>query len=159
MPIKVGDRIPSARLRVSTPEGPAWRTTDELFKGKTVALFAVPGAFTPTCSNQHLPSVVQNADALRAKGVDVVAITAVNDPMVLSAWQKASGAEGVEFYSDGNAEFAKAIDLTLDASGGGLGIRSQRYSMLIVDGVVKQLNVEQPGKYEVSSGDALLKQL
>jgi len=159
MPIKVGDRIPSSRLRVSTPEGPAWKTTEELFKGKKVALFAVPGAFTPTCSNQHLPSVVQNADALRAKGVDVVALTAVNDPMVMGAWQKASSAEGVDFYSDGNGEFAKAIDLTLDASGGGLGIRSQRYSMLVDDGVVKQLNVEQPGKFEVSSGEAMLKQL
>jgi len=159
MPIKVGDRIPSSRLRVATPEGPAWKTTDEIFKGKKVALFAVPGAFTPTCSNQHLPSVVQNADAIRAKGVDMVAMTSVNDHMVMGAWQKASGAENVDFLSDGNGEFAKAIDLTMDASGGGLGIRSKRYSMLVEDGVVTQLNIEEPGKFDVSSGDTMLKQL
>jgi len=159
MPIKVGDRLPEAKFRVMGPEGPAWKTTDEVFKGKKVALFAVPGAFTSTCSKQHLPSVIQTADALRAKGVDTVAMTAVNDISVMDAWKKASNADKVEFLADGNGEFTKAVDLALDLSGAGMGMRSKRYSMLVDDGVVKQLNVEQPGKFEVSGGDALLKQL
>jgi peroxiredoxin len=159
MSIKVGDRLPNTKFRVMTTEGPAWKTTDEIFKGKKVALFAVPGAFTSTCSRQHLPSVVQNADALKGKGVDVVAMTGVNDISVLDAWKKSSGADKVEFLADGNGEFARAIDMTLDLNGAGMGTRSKRYSMLVEDGVVKKLNVEEPGKFEVSGGDAMLKHL
>ena len=159
MPIKVGDRLPNVKFRVSTPEGPAWKATDEIFKGKKVALFAVPGAFTGTCHKQHMPTIVQNVDALKAKGVDVVAVTAVNDAFVLDAWKKASNAAQVEFLGDGNAEFAKAIDLAADMSGNCMGTRSRRYSMLVEDGVVKKLNVEEPGKFEVSSGDVLVGQM
>ena len=159
MPIKVGDRLPSAKFRVMSPEGAAWKTTDEIFKGKKVALFAVPGAFTGVCSKQHLPSVMANVDALKAKGVSTIAVTGVNDISVLDAWKKASNADKIEFLADGNGEFAKAIDLTLDLAGAGMGTRSKRYSMLIDDGVVTKLNVEEPGKFEVSGGDTLLKQL
>jgi peroxiredoxin len=160
MPIKVGDRLPEAKFRVMTAEGPAWRTTDEVFKGKKVALFAVPGAFTGTCHMTHVPSILQNADAIRAKGVSTIAVTAVNDVFVMDAWRKAAAAEGVEFLADGNGDFAKAIDLTFDASGHGLGVRSRRYAMLVDDGVVRKLAVEEaPGKVEVSGGDALLRQL
>ncbi len=161
MAIKVGDRLPEAKFRVMTAEGPAWKTTDEVFKGKKVVLFAVPGAFTPTCHKNHLPGFVQNAQAIKAKGIDTIAVTAVNDGFVMDAWKKASGAEGkIEFLADGNADFAKAIDMTLDGSGNGLGIRSKRYSMLVEDGVVKKLNIEEaPGKAEASGADALLKQL
>jgi peroxiredoxin len=160
MPIKVGDKLPSTTFRVMTAEGPKPKTTDEIFKGKKVALFAVPGAYTGTCSKMHLPSVQQNADAIKGKGVDSVVMTAVNDIFVLDAWKKSSAADKVEFLADGNGEFAKAIDLTFDGSGNGLGIRSKRYSMLVDDGVVKSLNVEEaPGKVEVSGGDALLAKL
>jgi glutaredoxin/glutathione-dependent peroxiredoxin len=160
MSIKVGERLPQAKFRVMTAEGPAWKSTDDIFKGKKVALFAVPGAFTSTCHKMHVPSIVQNADALKAKGVNTVAVTSVNDVFVMDAWQKASSADNVEFLADGNGEFAKAIDLTLDASGNGLGLRSKRYAMLVDDGVVKKLNIEEaPGKVEVSGGDALVKQL
>src|SRR5436853_43081 len=117
MPIKVGDRLPSTKFRVMTAEGPAWKTTDDIFKGKKVALFAVPGAFTGVCSKQHLPSVVANVDALKAKGVSTIAVTGVNDISVLDAWKKASNAEKVEFLSDGNGEFAKAIDVGDEAAG------------------------------------------
>jgi glutaredoxin/glutathione-dependent peroxiredoxin len=160
MPIKVGDRLPEAKFRVMSAEGPAWKTTDEVFKGKKVALFAVPGAFTGTCHKMHVPSIVQNADALKAKGIDTIAVTAVNDVFVLDTWKKQSNADKVEFLADGNADFAKAIDLSADMSGGGMGTRSKRYSMLVEDGVVKKLNVEEsPGKVEVSGGDTLLGQL
>jgi peroxiredoxin len=160
MSIKVGERLPQAKFRVMTAEGPAWKNTDDIFKGKKVALFAVPGAFTSTCHKMHVPSIVQNADALKAKGVNTVAVTSVNDVFVMDAWQKASGADNVEFLADGNGEFAKAIDLTLDASGNGLGLRSKRYAMLVDDGVVKKLNIEEaPGKVEVSGGEALVKEL
>ena len=159
MAIKVGDRLPNTKFRVMTPDGAAWKSTDEIFKGKKVALFAVPGAFTGVCSKQHLPSVVENLAALKGKGIDTIAVTGVNDISVLDAWKKASGADQVEFLSDGNGEFAKAIDLTLDLSGAGMGTRSKRYSMLVEDGVVKKLNVEEPGKFEVSDGATLLKQL
>jgi len=161
MAIKVGDRLPEAKFRVMTAEGPGWKSTDEVFKGKKVVLFAVPGAFTPTCHKNHLPGFVQNADAIKAKGVDTIAVTAVNDGFVMDAWKKASGAEGkVEFLADGNGDFAKAIDMTLDGSANGLGTRSKRYSMLVEDGVVKKLNVEEkPGSVEVSGGDTLVKQL
>jgi peroxiredoxin len=159
MAINVGDRLPNAKFRVMTPEGPAWKTTDEIFKGKKVALFAVPGAYTGTCHKQHLPTVVQNVDALKAKGIDTVAVTAVNDISVLDAWKGVSNAGKIDFLADGNAEFAKAVDLTLDLNGAGMGTRSKRYSMLVDDGVVKKLNVEAPGKFEVSGGDTLLKQM
>ncbi len=160
MAIKVGDQLPNTKFRVMGSDGQAaWKTTDEIFKGKKVALFAVPGAFTGVCSKQHLPSVVQNLDALKGKGIDTVAVTGVNDISVLDAWKKASGADNVEFLGDGNGDFAKGLDLTLDLSGAGMGTRSKRYSMLVEDGVVKKLNVEEPGKFEVSDGTTLLKQL
>ncbi len=159
MPIKAGDRLPNAKFRVTLPEGPTWKTTDEIFKGKKVALFAMPGAFTGTCHKQHMPTIVQNVEALKAKGVDTIAVTAVNDASVLDAWKKATNAEKVDFLADGNGDFAKAIDLALDLSGNGMGTRSRRYSMLVDDGVVKNINVDEPGKFEVSSGDALAKQI
>jgi glutaredoxin/glutathione-dependent peroxiredoxin len=161
MPIKVGDRIPEAKFRVMSASGPAWKTTDEVFKGKKVVLFAVPGAFTPTCHNNHLPGFLKNADTIKGKGVDTIAVTGVNDVFVMDAWKKATGAEGkIDFLADGNGDFAKAIDLALDASGGGLGLRSRRYAMLVEDGVVKKLSIEdEPGKAEMSSAENLLKQM
>jgi glutaredoxin/glutathione-dependent peroxiredoxin len=160
MSIKVGDRLPEAKFRVMTSDGPAWKTTGDIFKGKKVALFAVPGAFTGTCHKMHVPSITQNADAIKGKGVDTIAVTSVNDVFVMDAWKKATLADKLEFLADGNGEFAKAIDLTFDGSGNGLGTRSKRYSMLVEDGVVKTLNIEEaPGKVEVSGGDAMLKQL
>jgi glutaredoxin/glutathione-dependent peroxiredoxin len=161
MPIKVGDRVPEAKFRVMGPEGPAVKTTDDIFKNKKVALFAVPGAYTGTCHKMHMPSIVQNADAIRAKGIDTIAVTGVNDVFVMSAWKRDTDPNNkVEFLADGNGEFAKAIDLTFDGSGHGLGTRSRRYSMVVDNGVVSKLNVEEaPGKVEVSGGDSLLKQL
>ena len=161
MPIKVGDRLPNAKFRVMAAEGPAWKTTDEIFKGKKVALFAVPGAFTPTCNNLHIPSFLNNVDAFKAKGVHTIAVTGVNDVFVMEAWKKATGAAGkIEFLADGNGEFAKAIDMAFDGSGNGLGTRSKRYSMLVEDGVVKKLNIEDaPGKCDISGGQALLAQI
>jgi peroxiredoxin len=161
MTIKVGDTLPNSRFRVTTAEGPAWKTTDEIFKGKKVVLFGVPGAFTGTCHKSHLPGFVQNADKIKAKGIDTIAVTGVNDHFVMDAWKSASGAEGkVEFLADGNGEFAKAIDMTFDGSGNGLGVRSRRYAMVVDDGVVKSLSVEEaPGKVELSSAENLLKGL
>jgi len=161
MTIKVGDKLPQAKLRVSTPDGPAWKTTDELFKGKKVVLFGVPGAFTGTCSNAHLPGFLKNADAIKAKGVDMIAVTGINDIFVMEAWKRTAGADGkIEFLADGNGDFAKALDLTFDASAHGLGVRSRRYSMLVEDGVVKRLNIEEtPVKAEVSGAENLLAQL
>jgi peroxiredoxin len=161
MTIKVGDRLPEAKFRVMGPEGPAVKTTGEIFNGKKVVLFGVPGAFTPTCNNNHLPGFLQNAEAFKSKGVDTIAVTGVNDVFVFDAWKKATGAGNkIEFLSDGNGEFVKAIDLALDASGVGLGTRSKRYAMLVEDGVVKKLNIEEaPGKAETSSADSLLKQM
>jgi len=161
MPIKVGDRLPNATFRVMTPDGPKPKTTDEVFKGKKVVLFAVPGAFTPTCSKNHLPGFLNNADAIKAKGIDAIAVTSVNDAFVQDAWKKATDPENkIEFLSDGSAEFAKALGLELDASGMGLGIRSKRYSMVVEDGVVKSLNIEDaPGKADISGAENLLKQL
>jgi glutaredoxin/glutathione-dependent peroxiredoxin len=160
MPIKVGDRLPNATFRVMTPDGPKPKTTDEIFKGQKVALFGVPGAFTPTCNNLHMPSFLDNINALKAKGVSIIAVTGVNDVFVMEAWKRTTGAAGkIEFLADGNGEFAKGIDLTFDGSGNGLGVRSKRYSMLVDDGVVKVLNVEDaPGKCELTSGQALLGQ-
>jgi len=159
--IKVGDRLPNTKFKVMTAEGPAERTTDDVFKGKKVVLFAVPGAFTPTCHKNHLPGFLNNADTIKGKGVNTIAVTGVNDVFVMDAWKKATGAEGkIEFLADGSADFAKALELSLDASAGGLGIRSKRYSMIVEDGVVKALNVEEaPGKADLSGADNLLKQL
>src|SRR5712691_5581607 len=162
MAIKVGDRLPEAKFRVMTAEGPAWKTTDEIFKGKKVVLFAVPGAFTPTCHKNYLPGFVQNAQAFKAKGVDTIAVTGVNDAFVMEAWKKASGADGkVEFLADGNGEFAKALGLNYDGSERGMGgVRSRRYSMLVDDGVVKVLNIEESaGKAEMTGADNLIKAL
>src|SRR5579885_142161 len=160
MTIKVGDRIPSAKLRTMTAEGPKEISTDEIFKGKKVVLFAVPGAFTPTCSAQHLPGFVQNAQAIKAKGVDTIACVAVNDAFVMGAWGKDQGTDGkVLMLSDGNGSFTKELGLEMDGSAAGLGMRSQRYAMVVQDGVVKTLNVEAPRAFEVSSAESILKVL
>jgi len=162
MPIKVGDKLPDATFRVVTADGPQPRTTSDIFKGKKVVLIGMPGAFTPTCHRNHLPGFVEQADAFRGKGVDTIAVTTVNDHFVMSAWSKASGGDGkLIFLADGNGEFAKSIGLSYDATERGMGgIRSLRYSMLVDDGVVKILNVEQnAGKAEASGADALLKSL
>ena len=161
MTIQVGDKIPSVMLKQMSPEGPKDITSDELFRGKKVALFAVPGAFTPACSQRHLPGYVDKAADIKAKGVDEVACVAVNDIFVLTAWAKDQKAEGkVRMLADGSGDFARALGLELDLTRGGLGIRSKRYSMLVDNGVVKSLNVEaQPGQVEASSADAMLKSL
>jgi peroxiredoxin len=161
MTINVGDALPEATFRVVTPEGPANKTTKDLFAGKKVVLFAVPGAFTPTCHKNHLPGFLEKAEAIKAKGVDAIAVTSVNDVFVMEAWANATnGAGKIEFLADGNANFAQALGLTMDGSAGGLGIRSKRYSMIVEDGIVKALNVEDvPSKADVSGAEALLKQL
>ncbi len=160
MAIKVGDKIPAAKLRIMSAEGPKEISTDEIFKGKKVVLFAVPGAFTPTCSVKHLPGFVQNAAAIKAKGVDTVACLAVNDAFVMGAWGKAQGADDkVMMLSDGNGTFTKELGLEMDGSAVGLGSRSQRYAMVVQDGVVKTLNVEAPRAFEVSSAEAIMKAL
>jgi peroxiredoxin len=161
MSINVGDKLPDATFRIMTPDGPVPKTTADVFPGKTIVLFAVPGAYTPTCHKNHMPGYVKHADAFKAKGVDAIYVTAVNDVFVMDAWTKASGADGkVEFLSDGNGDFAKAVDLTMDGSGFGLGIRSKRYAMLVKDGVVKVLAVEDvPSKADASSAEALLSQV
>lgn len=157
MTIKVGDRIPAATLTRMTPEGPQPVDTDTLFKGRTVAMFAVPGAFTPTCSAKHLPGFVENANNIKTKGVDEIFCVSVNDTFVMDAWGKSAGAEGkVTMLADSDGAFTEALGLTLDASGFGLGKRSQRYSMLIKDGVVDKLNVDEGGAYETSSADRML---
>lgn len=157
MAISVGDRLPEATFTVMGAEGPGPQTTQEVFGGKKVVLFAVPGAYTPTCSKQHLPSFVANADKIKSQGVDTIACTSVNDAFVLSAWAKDSGADGkVVMLADGSADFAKKIGLELDLSERGLGMRSQRYAMIVEDGVVKALNVEDaPGTAEKSGADAI----
>ncbi len=160
MAIKVGDTLPNTTFRVMTSDGPKPKTTDEVFKGKKVVLFAVPGAFTPTCTKNHLPGFVTNAAAIKAKGIDAIAVTAVNDPFVMGAWKAAAGSDDIEFLADGSADFAKATGLELDASGGGLGIRSKRYCMVVDNGVVKSLAIEDaPGKADASGAEALLKSL
>jgi peroxiredoxin len=161
MTIKVGDRLPDASFRVMTASGPATKTTAQLFNDRKVALFAVPGAFTPTCNNAHLPSFLANANAIKAKGIDAIAVTGVNDVFVMNAWAKASGGDGIiEFLADGNGDFARALDLTMDGSGAGLGIRSRRYAMVVDHGVVTHLNIEDvPSKAEVASAENLLKAL
>jgi peroxiredoxin len=161
MTIKMGDRIPEATFTIMTSDGPQTRTTEEFFKGRRVVLIGVPGAFTPTCHRNHLPGFVTKADEILGKGIDEIAVTGVNDVFVMDAWAKQSGAEGkLTFLADGSANFAKAIGLSLDMSQRGLGTRSQRYSMLVDDGVVRKLNIEEaPGKAEVSGAGALLKAL
>ncbi len=160
MTIKVGDSIPAAKLRHMTAEGPKEITTDEIFKGKKVVLFAVPGAFTPTCSAKHLPGFVQNAAAIKAKGVDTIACIAVNDAFVMGAWGKAQSTDGkVEMLADGNGTFTKELGLEMDGSGFGLGTRSKRYAMVVQDGKVIALNVEPPGAFEISSAESVLKAL
>jgi len=160
MTIKVGDTIPSMKLMMATPEGPKETSTDEIFKGKKVVLFAVPGAFTPTCSNRHLPGFVENADAFRAKGVDTIACIAVNDVFVMSAWGKQQGADGkLTMLADGSGAFAKAMGLELDLIGRGMGVRSQRYALLAQDGKVTYLAIEQPGGFEVSKAEEMLAHL
>ncbi|HEY7689983.1 MAG TPA: peroxiredoxin [Dongiaceae bacterium] len=160
MAIKVGDKIPAVSLKYKNADGIQTVSTDDLFKGKTVVLFALPGAFTPTCSAKHLPGFVQNAGALKAKGVDTIACLSVNDAFVMDAWGKDQKAgDKVMMLADGNADFSKAVGLTMDASGYGMGTRSQRYAMVVKDGVVKALNVEAPGAFEVSSAEAIMKAL
>jgi glutaredoxin/glutathione-dependent peroxiredoxin len=160
MTIKVGDRVPNATFTVMTADGPKPETTDQLFKGKKVVLFAVPGAFTPTCHKNHLPGFVKNAAAIKAKGVDTIAVTGVNDVFVMDAWKKASGGDAIEFLADGSGNWARALGLTADLTERGLGVRSQRYAMVVEDGVIKTLNVEEaPGKAELSGADNLLKSL
>ncbi len=159
MAINVGDRLPSVPLTIATADGPQPTTSDEFFKGRKVALFAVPGAFTPTCSARHLPSYVDKAAELKAKGIDEIVGTSVNDAFVMSAWNQHQGSEDLKMLADGNGEFAKAVGLTMDGSKFGMGERSQRYSMVVNDGVVEQLNVEAPGEYKASSAEHMLEQL
>ncbi len=160
MTIKVGDKVPSVTLKFLSPEGPKEITTDDLFRGKKVAFFAVPGAFTPTCSQRHLPGYVDKAAALKGKGVDTIACVSVNDAFVMGAWGKDQNVgDKVLMLADGSGDLARAVDLELDATRAGLGKRSQRYSMLVENGVVTALNVEAPGKFEVSDADTMLKAL
>ena len=157
MTIKVGDKLPSATLVKATENGPDQVSTEDFFAGRKVALFAVPGAFTPTCSAKHMPGYVDNADALKAKGVDEIACVSVNDAFVMDAWGKASNAgDKVTLLADGNGQFAKELGLEMDGSKFGMGTRSQRYSMVVNDGVVEALNVEGPGEFKVSSAEHLL---
>jgi peroxiredoxin len=160
MAIKVGDKIPSIKLMQMTADGPKPITTDELFKGKKVVLFALPGAFTPTCSAKHLPGFVEKNAALKAKGVDTVACLSVNDAFVMGAWGKDQKADGkVVMLADGSGDFTKAVGLELDLTDRGMGKRSQRYAMVVDNGMVKTLNVEATGAFDVSSADAVLKAL
>ncbi len=157
MPIREGEKIPSVTVKTTDMKN---ITTDQLFGGKKVVIFAVPGAFTPTCSEQHLPGFVKHADAIRAKGVDEILCVSVNDAFVMGAWGKDRGAEGkVKMIADGNGDFAKALGLDFDGSGIGFGVRSQRYAAIVDNGVVKKLFVEQPMKFEVSSAESVLKAL
>lgn len=160
MTVTVGDRMPPGKFRVMTGEGAKDLSTDELFKGKRVLLFSVPGAFTPTCSAKHLPGYVAHVDELRRHGIDTVACMAVNDVFVMSAWGKSAGADGkVMMLADGNADYARALGLDYDASGLGLGTRSRRFAMVVRDGVVEQLNVEAPGEFKVSAAEHMLGQI
>ena len=160
MAIKVGDKVPAAKLQIKTKDGVQTKTTDEIFGGKRVVLFALPGAFTPTCSAKHLPGFVNNHQALKSKGIDSVACLSVNDAFVMDAWGKDQGVEDkVMMLADGNGEFTKAVGLSMDGTGYGMGLRSQRYAMVLDNGVIKTLNVEAPGAFEVSSAEAILKAL
>src|SRR5258707_13773411 len=151
MTIAIGDKLPDATFKTMTPDGAKDMTTSEIFAGKKVVLFAVPGAFTPTCSNNHLPGFVKNADAIKAKGIDTIAVTGVNDVFVMNAWKKSAGADAIEFLADGSAAWAKAVGITADLTERGLGVRSGRYAMVVDDGGGKALNAEEgPGKAEGS---------
>ena len=159
MTIEVGERIPDVPLTIATPDGPQPTTSGDYFAGKKVALFAVPGAYTPTCSARHLPSFVDKAEELKAKGIDEIACTSVNDAFVMGAWNQAQGSADITMIADGNGLFANAVGLQMDASKFGMGQRSQRYSMVVNDGIVEQLNVEAPGEYRASSAETMLEQL
>ena len=159
MAISVGDKLPEVTLVKATPDGPEQVQSGDYFAGRTVALFSVPGAFTPTCSARHLPGYVEKADELKSKGVDEIACTAVNDAFVMGAWKSANDAEAVTMLADGNGDFADAVGLSADMGGYGMGKRGQRYSMIVEDGVVKELNVEAPGDFSVSSAEHMLGQL
>jgi peroxiredoxin len=159
MTIQVGDKLPDVPLAIGTGDGPKPTTSGEYFKGKKVALFAVPGAFTPTCSARHLPSFVDKADELKAKGIDEIACISVNDPFVMAAWGQKDGSDAITMIADGNGQFADAVGLAMDASKFGMGKRSQRYSMVVDDGTVEQINVEAPGEYRASSAEHMLEQL
>jgi glutaredoxin/glutathione-dependent peroxiredoxin len=160
MAIKAGERMPTGTFKRMTKEGPANITTDELFKGKTVVLFSVPGAFTPTCDAKHLPGFVQLADQLRAKGVDTIACMAVNDVFVMNAWGKASGVgDKVLMLADGNGEYARALGLELDAKGYGMGMRGQRFAIIVRDGIAARVEVEAPGQFKVSAAESILAHL
>lgn len=160
MTIAKGDKLPDAKFGMMTADGPTQVSTGDIFAGKTVALFAVPGAFTPTCSAKHLPGFVEKADELRAKGVDTIACVSVNDVFVMNAWGKDQGVgEDIVMLADGNGDFAKATGLTMDGSGFGMGLRSQRFSMLVKDGVVDIVNTEEPGDFRTSSAEHMLTQL
>jgi peroxiredoxin len=160
MTIKVGEKLPSVTLKYMDKDGMQTATTDDLFKGKKAVLFGLPGAFTPTCSAKHLPGFVTHAEELKKKGVDVIACLSVNDAFVMDAWGKAQNAgEKVLMLADGNADFAKAVGLTMDGTGYGMGLRTSRWAMVLEDGKVKTLNVEAPGAFEVSSAEAVMKVL
>lgn len=160
MAVKVGDRVPSTTLRYLTKEGMQSVSSNDFFKGKKVALFALPGAYTRTCSSRHLPGYVQNAQAMKQKGIDTIACLSVNDAFVMDAWGKEHGADDkVVMLGDGSCEFTKAMGLTVDRISAGMGTRSQRYSMIVDDGVIKELNVEPSGEYGVSSAEAMLQRL
>ena len=160
MAIRVGDTVPSATFTTFGASGPGPVTTDDLFKGKKVALFALPGAFTPTCSAKHLPGYKEHAAEFRAKGVDTIACVSVNDVFVMKAWGESQGVgDDVLMLADGNGDFTRAVGLELDASGFGMGKRSQRYSILVDNSVVKEVNVEQGGEFKVSSAEYMLAQL
>ena len=159
MTIQTGDRIPDAQLTIASADGPQAVSSADFFAGKKVALFAVPGAFTPTCSARHLPSYVEKAGELKAKGVDEIACISVNDPFVMSAWNERDGSSDITMIADGNGEFTEALGLSFDGSKFGMGKRSQRYSMIVNDGTVEQVNVEAPGDYRVSGAEAMLEQL
>jgi len=159
MSIQVGDRVPATTFTKVTPEGPEQIDSESYFAGRRVALFSVPGAFTPTCSARHLPGFVEKADEIKAKGVDEIACTAVNDAFVMSAWNREAGSEDITMLADGNGQLAEALGLSMDAGQFGMGRRSQRYSMIVNDGVVEQLNVEAPGEYQASSAETMLTQL
>ena len=159
MPIEIGAKIPTANISKITEEGPAEISTRDLFDGRKVVVFGLPGAFTPTCSARHLPGYVEKAEDLKAKGVDEIVATAVNDAFVMGAWKSAAGSDDITMLADGNGDFAEAVGLTMDGSGFGLGKRGQRYSMVVEDGVVTQLNVEAPGDFSVSSAEHMLGQM
>ena len=159
MTISVGDKLPDVKLVKATPEGPDAVQSSDYFAGRKVALFSVPGAYTPTCSARHLPGYVEKAEELKAKGVDEIACTAVNDAFVMGAWNNDAGSSDITMLADGNGDFAEAVGLTMDGSGFGMGKRGQRFSMVVNDGVVEQLNVEAPGDFSVSSAEHMIGQL